>query len=230
MPPWPKSVRTRSRWIRPSFSQGALDACIDPTRHGFRANPPGSRMAMHSTPQRFIRVISDPFRAREIPGNSEGNFRTFRAEKPFTRCLKRPAEWSFWTRLEATGGTQTHSRRTGGKLGRLRRARQAIVRLSESNTKYGGKEGITGGCRACDRAQVSVSPRGFPREKIVCRRPPQSFHPLFTGRPRNRPGGRRRRNFPLATERIWAGMPAPPWSPSQISGMVGAHPTGPFIP
>ena len=162
--------------------------------------------------------------------NSEGNFRTFRAEKPFTRCLKRPAEWSFWTRLEATGGTQTHSRRTGGKLGRLRRARQAIVRLSESNTKYGGKEGITGGCRACDRAQVSVSPRGFPREKIMRGRPPQSFHPLFTGRPRNRPGGRRRRNFPLATERIWAGMPAPPWSPSQISGMVGAHPTGPFIP
>jgi hypothetical protein len=38
----------------------------------------------------------------------------------------------------ATGGTQTHSRRTGSKLGRLQRARQGLVRVPESNTKYGG--------------------------------------------------------------------------------------------
>jgi hypothetical protein len=176
-----------------------------------------------------------PGHFRPVP--STRNPRKFQTELPDIQgrhalhpLPQRSAEWSFWTLLGATGGTQTHSRRTGGKLGRLRRARQGLVRVPESNTKYGGKEGITGGCRACDRAQVSVSPRGFPREKIMRGRPPQSFHPLFTGRPRNRPGGCARRNFPLATERIWAGMPAPPWSPSQISGMVAAHPTGPFIP
>src|SRR5262249_36419272 len=46
--------------------------------------------------------------------------------------------------LGATGGTQTHSRRTGSKLGRLRYARQGLVRVPESNTKYGGWDGITG--------------------------------------------------------------------------------------
>jgi hypothetical protein len=46
--------------------------------------------------------------------------------------------------LGATGGTQTHSRRTGSKLGRLRYARQGLVRVPESNTKYGGLGGITG--------------------------------------------------------------------------------------
>jgi hypothetical protein len=46
--------------------------------------------------------------------------------------------------LGATGGTQTHSRRTGSKLGRLRYARQGLVRVPESNTKYGGLSGITG--------------------------------------------------------------------------------------
>ena len=45
----------------------------------------------------------------------------------------------------ATGGTQTHSRRTDWKLGRLRYARQGLVRVPESNTKYGGWGGITGG-------------------------------------------------------------------------------------
>ena len=44
----------------------------------------------------------------------------------------------------AISGTQTHSRRTGSKLGRLHRARQGLVRVPESNTKYGGKRGKTG--------------------------------------------------------------------------------------
>jgi hypothetical protein len=43
----------------------------------------------------------------------------------------------FW---ERPAGTQTHSRRTKGRLGRLRDTRQGLVRVSESNTKYGGKE------------------------------------------------------------------------------------------
>ena len=46
--------------------------------------------------------------------------------------------------MGATGGTQTHSRRTGSKLRQLRYARQGLVRVPESNTKYGGKRGKTG--------------------------------------------------------------------------------------
>src|SRR4051812_2856552 len=41
-------------------------------------------------------------------------------------------------------GPKTHSRRTGRKLGQVRYARQGLVRVPESNTKYGGKRGITG--------------------------------------------------------------------------------------
>jgi len=41
-------------------------------------------------------------------------------------------------------GPKTHSRRTGIKLGQVRYARQGLVRVPESNTKYGGKRGITG--------------------------------------------------------------------------------------
>lgn len=69
----------------------------------------------------------------------------------------------------AISGTRTHSRRTGSKLGRLHCARQGLVRVSESNTKYGGKSGKTGGLprRCC--WQVSVSPQGFPRKKIPFR-------------------------------------------------------------
>ena len=50
----------------------------------------------------------------------------------------------FGTLVGATGGTQTHSRRTGRRLGQTRYARQGLVRVPESNTKYGGKVGITG--------------------------------------------------------------------------------------
>src|SRR5436305_6434033 len=45
-------------------------------------------------------------------------------------------------------GPKTHSRRTGRKLGQVRCARQGLVRVPLSNTKYGGKRGITGGAPA----------------------------------------------------------------------------------
>ena len=67
-----------------------------------------------------------------------------RAKKPRTRCLDRRTEWSFWHPLEATGGTRIHSRRTGRRLGQTHCARQELVRVPESNTKYGGKRGKTG--------------------------------------------------------------------------------------
>ena len=49
---------------------------------------------------------------------------------------------------ERPAGPKTHSRRTGRRLGQTRRARQGLVRVPESNTKYGGKRGITGGTPA----------------------------------------------------------------------------------
>src|SRR6266403_1463987 len=85
------------------------------------------------------------------------------------------------TLLGATGGTQTHSRRTGSKLGQLPCARQGLVRVPESNTKYGGKAGKEGVAlrRLC--RQVSVSPQGFPSEKNCLHRAGFGFVPLFTG-------------------------------------------------
>src|SRR5204862_6721121 len=45
---------------------------------------------------------------------------------------------------ERPAGPKTHPRRTGRRLGQTRRARQGLVRVPESNTKYGGKRGKTG--------------------------------------------------------------------------------------
>ena len=105
----------------------------------------------------------------------------FRAEKPVTAASTGRRSGHFGTHLGATGGTQTHSRRTRPKLGRLHRARQGLVRVPESNTKYGGKSGKTGGVSRFLLAQVSVSPQGFPREKIVRSWRDSGFRPLFTG-------------------------------------------------
>jgi hypothetical protein len=69
----------------------------------------------------------------------------FRADKPATRCPSGRRSGHSGTLQGATGGTQTHSRRTGSKLGRLPRARQGLVPVPESNTKYGGQWGKTRG-------------------------------------------------------------------------------------
>jgi len=85
------------------------------------------------------------------------------------------------TLMGATGGTQTHSRRTRSKLRQLRYARQGLVRVPESNTKYGGKRRKTGVASGLLCRQVSVSPQGFPSEKNCFQRANFSFVPLFTG-------------------------------------------------
>ena len=77
----------------------------------------------------------------------------------------------FW---ERPAGTQTHSRRTGERLGRLQRVRQGLVRVPESNTKYGGNGGKTGGTPGPRHAQLSVSPEGFPSEKNPSPMSPQA--------------------------------------------------------
>ena len=85
------------------------------------------------------------------------------------------------TLMGATGGTQTHSRRTGSKLGQLHCTRQALVRVPESNTKYGGKARKTGVAPSDLCRQVSVSPQGFPSEKNSFHGANLGFVPLFTG-------------------------------------------------
>lgn len=94
--------------------------------------------------------------------------------------LPRPAGRSgcFGTLVGATGGTQTHSRRTGERLRQLRRARQGLVRVPESNTKYGGKRGITGVSAApVIDPSISESSRIRKGKKLVL-----GPHPRFTRR------------------------------------------------
>lgn len=96
------------------------------------------------------------------------------------------------TLQETTGGTQTHSRRTLSKLGRLHRARQAIVRVPESNTKYGAKYGKPEAPSPLQCRQLSVSPEGFPRKKVVAlgtrRASPRCSQENFLLRPCGRQG------------------------------------------
>jgi hypothetical protein len=63
------------------------------------------------------------------------------------------------------GGTKNSPAPNDPKLGRLRRTRQALVRVPESNTKYGGKPGKPEAVRHPLMPQVSVSPSGIPSEK-----------------------------------------------------------------
>jgi hypothetical protein len=84
----------------------------------------------------------------------------------------------FW---ERPAGTQTHSRRTGRKLGQLRCARQELVRVPESNTKYGGNVGKTGGHRAPVMWPSISESSGIPKGKKLRTGCGGRQHPLFTG-------------------------------------------------
>jgi hypothetical protein len=69
------------------------------------------------------------------------------------------------TLQETTGGTQTHSRRTGSKLRQLPCARQGLVRDPESNTKYGGKAGKTGVALVPSMLPSISESSGIPKRK-----------------------------------------------------------------
>src|SRR5207245_8425427 len=86
-----------------------------------------------------------PQAIQKIPRGISGNSGQ-KAPHPFASTGGRSGHSG--TPLGATGGTQIHSRRTGRRLGQLRCARQGLVRVPESNTKYGGKRGKTGGAPA----------------------------------------------------------------------------------
>jgi hypothetical protein len=97
------------------------------------------------------------------------------------RCLKRLAEWLFWNPSGSDRRDPNTLAPNRRRLGRLQRARQGLVRVPESNTKYGGSGGKPGGDARSRYAQVSVSPEGFPSEKICWRSVATDFAPLFTG-------------------------------------------------
>ena len=81
--------------------------------------------------------------------------------------LPRPADGVVicGTLWERPAGTQTHSRRTGRKLGQLRCTRQGLVRVSKSNTKYGGQRGKTGAYAAPVIAPSISESSGIPKRK-----------------------------------------------------------------
>jgi hypothetical protein len=168
-----RSVRKLSRWTRPCSSRGRTDANIDPAAawagppspaHAFNAQHP------NSSPEPFLARF---WRSEAAPNSGQTN------PSPIASTGGRSGQSG--TLMGATGGTQTHSRRTRSKLRQLRYARQGLVRVPESNTKYGGKRRKTGvaSCPLC--RQVSVSPQGFPSEKNCFERANFSFVPLFTG-------------------------------------------------
>jgi hypothetical protein len=176
-----------SRWIRPCFSHGRSSTFSDRSRPGMPLEPtPGiapprvlrpcvqraltQRLALHAGANSHpceVRVPSSFLWARQAlhPRQSTGR----------RRC-------HFGTLLGATGGTQTHSRRTGRKLGRLRYARQGLVRVPESNTKYGGREGKTGVSAAPVMGPSISESSGIPKRKNCPQGCGFRLRPLFTGR------------------------------------------------
>ena len=167
-----------SRWIRPCFSQDAGRPEKDRSRPGMPLEPTPGSFPFGLLPLGF----SD--HAFNAPTQLRGtacavHFRTplrsphFASRNPRTEGrqahapLPQPAGGviSSGALLGATGGTQTHSRRTGSKLGRLRYARQGLVRVPESNTKYGGLGGITGVCAAPVMGPSISESSGIPKQK-----------------------------------------------------------------
>jgi hypothetical protein len=119
--------------------------------------------AVHSTPQPVtpLRHLS-----RFRPSFGAPNRSQIQGAKTL-HPLPRPADGVVicGTLWERPAGTQTHSRRTGRKLGQLRCTRQGLVRVSESNTKYGGQRGKTGGSAEPVMGSSISESSGIPKRK-----------------------------------------------------------------
>ena len=151
------------RWTRPCFSRRKIDASIGLAA----ARPDGTPVPIFRP--RFQRPNSvtlshfrPVFSAPKVP-RIQGK----KARHP----LPRPAGGvlilePIWERPAGPKHTRAEQDR---KLGQLHCARQGLVRVPESNTKYGGKGGKQGVTPALCTGQVSVSPQGFPSEKNCLR-------------------------------------------------------------
>ena len=141
---------------------------------------PAGPIASNSTPQRFTWAYSGPF-FRPCGPVSRPELPVSKADKSSTRALTGGRSARFGTHLGGPAGPKTHSRRTGRKLGQIRCARQGLVRVPESNTKYGGKRGITGGDPAPVIGPSISESSGIPKEKNCSGHVERRLLPLFTG-------------------------------------------------
>ena len=115
-----------------------------------------------------------PAHAFNAPTHHPGLFRPvftspnppeFRANKPCHPCLNRRTEWSFWNPFGSDRRDPNTLAPNGPKTRPTPCARQGLVRVPESNTKYGGKWGKQG-CspRLLTGASISES-SGIPKRK-----------------------------------------------------------------
>jgi len=86
----------------------------------------------------------------------------------------------FW---ELPAGKRNTSAPNSERLGHLRCARQELVRLSESNTKYGGKLGTTGAYAAPVMGPSIGESKRIPKLKKSCSRAPATLTPALHRQP-----------------------------------------------
>src|ERR1700753_526853 len=126
----------------------------------------------------------------------------------------------------ASGGTENPPAPNDQKLGRLRCARQGLVRVPESNTKYGGKGGITGGKPTPVRGPSIGESSGFPKGKKLSAGCGFELRPALHGAAIYGAAG-------LAWARLTpacrgrSGMRLRRWPPAPITGMFGIESSRP---
>ena len=188
------------------FLFGNLDASIDPAAACPDGTPPfrypGHTQRLNSQLSRLARLISSRFGSFWRSGGPESGHTN---PSPAASTGRRSCHSG--TLRERPAGPKHTRAEQDQKLGRLHRARQALVRVPESSTKYGGKTEITGGAQPLRCRQLSVSPEGFPRKKLS-----------DTRQPKLRPAVHRRTIYcrqGVALPRLtrsyrWAGQACPP--------------------
>ena len=131
-------ARSAAQPVNPVCLSGGWTGLHRPFRGIVWRGPNRAFQVMHSTPQASLPGLFRPrfFAPRTAPFWGQKSPRP-RPQPADGVVISEP----FW---DDRRGPKTHSRRTGRKLGQVRYARQGLVRVPESNTKYGGKRGITG--------------------------------------------------------------------------------------
>src|SRR3954469_15488417 len=126
--------------------------------------PQGDEPDMRSTPHNATSTNCHP---SLLPARSGAlGVRVVRADKPLSRCLR--LAWRSAVLRDPLGECRRDANSlapNGSKTRTLHCARQELVRVPESNTKYGGLRGITGGMPApVVEASISES-SGIPNRK-----------------------------------------------------------------
>src|SRR6185437_154966 len=176
-----------SRWIRPCFSQddGSILDRIDlvpacpsspPLGRCPRVQRPCARRPNATTAAGWRPSLSDPVGALILcPGTLKSG-----QTRPSSAALAGRRSDQFRSPCGSDRRDPNSLAPNRSKLGRLRYARQGLVRVPESNTKYGGQDGITGGSRAPVIGPSISESSGNPNRKNC---PPAcglALRPLFT--------------------------------------------------